>query len=236
VKIVPPADVDFWVYSELIREDVIGVSKANVRVGPGINYSSVGFVVKGDKVEVRGSNGEWSKIAPPVGCFLYISGKYVERFVEGRVKEKPSIIPEAPPEKEQGPSASEESVEVKPPPAAVKERTVFAEPVVASRVPERRTPAGVIPEERLVSSRKQGEEVRYAGILRPSGFVWRRPSKFRLVKHDESGRASTVCYVIGQESRLTEVVGTAVVISGKEYWIQGVRAPVVVPEKISRKR
>jgi SH3-like domain-containing protein len=233
VKIVPPEEVDLWVYSELVRDEAIAVSKVRVRAGPGINYSSVGFLTKGEKVTVRGTMGEWSKIRPPAGSFLYISGDYVERFVEEDV-ERERIVP---------PTASRETDYVLPPEAVDRTAPVVEEerPSVSrlpsirvpDRVPEKAPLPGILADETLVASKPQGEVVRYEGVLRPAGLVWRRPSKFRLVKHDDNGRAITVCYVLGRQSGLEKAVGAAVVISGREYWIQGVRAPVVVPDKVT---
>jgi uncharacterized protein YgiM (DUF1202 family) len=49
----------------------------NIRSGPGTNYYRCGKLNSGDRVEVVSSQFGWSRIAPPVGCFSWISMQYV---------------------------------------------------------------------------------------------------------------------------------------------------------------
>jgi len=81
-----------------------------------------------------------------------------------------------------------------------------------------------------------GKAVQYEGTLRRSGFVWRRPSRYRLVRFDAAGRAFTSCYVLGNETQLAGITGQKLLIKGREYWIQGAQHPVVVPEQIVRRK
>jgi hypothetical protein len=84
--------------------------------------------------------------------------------------------------------------------------------------------------DRLVESKPQGEQVRLRGTLRRVGWVWRSPASYRLVRHDEMGRAVTACYVLGDEQELAGHLGSRVELRGKAYWVQGVRYRVVVVE------
>ena len=93
----------------------------------------------------------------------------------------------------------------------------------------------VLEGKKLVSSVEQGKSVYYVGTLRPAGYVWKRPGKFRLTRKDSRGRAVTSCYVLGNESQLAGLRDSLLRVVGKEYWIQGVRYPVVVPEQIIQK-
>jgi len=87
--------------------------------------------------------------------------------------------------------------------------------------------------ELFVPGRGEGRPVLYDGVLRPVGMsVWRRPSRHRLVRYDYRGRAVTHCYVVGDAARLAEKEGQAVILSGKEFRVQGVKYPVVVVEQV----
>ena len=58
--------------------------------------------------------------------------------------------------------------------------------------------------------------------------------KYRLVREDQHGYAVTICYVGGDESRLAPLVGERLTVHGREKMIQGVRHPLLVPERIER--
>ena len=72
----------------------------------------------------------------------------------------------------------------------------------------------------------------YAGRLRPAGFIWNRPARYRVIGQDERGRAVTLCYLMDSGRDLDRLVGKAIVVSGREYWVQGLRLPVLVAESI----
>ena len=83
---------------------------------------------------------------------------------------------------------------------------------------------GSIDESRLVSSMEQGKMVILNGKLKRAGRTWRRPSEYRLVG---AGRRSVSCYVICENVDLDDLLGSTVTVSGKSYWVQGVRDMVV---------
>lgn len=288
VQIVPPSDVNLWVYGELVRGGVVAVARVLVRAGPGINYRSVGRLEKGEKVDARGIKGDWIKIAPPAGTVLWISGKYIEPAARRtkRAEKKPDRLVRRPPKPEHvrvrrvaaSTAYKKPDRMVRKPP---KPEHIPARPVVLSTVnrerklrsvvlppagssgtpgkpvrkPSKPAPKGLVAVEHkhrgktgssplppglagreLLSSRQQGRQVQYLGVLRPSALVWRRPSKYRLVRsRNEKSPAVTVCYVLGNEDQLASLVGRTLVIHGLEYWVQAVRHSVVVPEKIIKK-
>jgi hypothetical protein len=63
-------------------------------------------------------------------------------------------------------------------------------------------------------------------------FVWRRPSKYRLVGIGDSGRSVTLCYVLHPAIELEPLLGRRVIVAGAGYWQRGVRYPVVIPDGI----
>jgi hypothetical protein len=114
-------------------------------------------------------------------------------------------------------------------------RSSVAAPAVVPQAEEPPTPAGipsVLADKELVAGVVQGKSITHTGYLAPSGWVWRRPSKFRLLEEDSKGRSSTACYVLGNEAQLSGLQGQKIVIHGREYWIQGVRYSVVIPDRL----
>ncbi len=83
----------------------------------------------------------------------------------------------------------------------------------------------------LVAGAPQGAPVTMSGELRPAGLAIFRPSAYRLVDPLAPGPARTVCYVTGGAA-LGKAVGRRVSITGRKYWVQGVRAPVVVADSL----
>lgn len=249
IEILPPEKVSFWVYGELVKDGVIAASKVQVRVGPGINYRAVGELGKDEKISVRGEYREWLKIAPPPGCRLWVNKKYVDAV------DKPAVPETAVDQKSGGSSTDKKTVSaekpvilskpaVKPPilrvhdePAVLKKETppVHVQPPLPSRQTSSMSPEDSI-RGKMVSSKEQGRIIQYSGVLRRAGlFVWRQPSKYRLVVHDSHGEAVTLCHLLGNESQLVPLTDRPVTIHGREYWIQGVRQPVVIPDKIVSK-
>ncbi|MDD4870682.1 MAG: hypothetical protein PHR77_08980 [Kiritimatiellae bacterium] len=248
IEVIPPANVSFWVYGELLKDGIVAASKVKVRVGPGINYRSVGEIAKDEKVSVRGEYREWLKIASPLSCRLWINRKSVDPVDKAVSDENKNVLAGKFPVPEK-PAISGDKTTVFPSPVAVPpvprvlNSGVGTVPNVKSSISthdkqisaERRGPSR--PElairNNLVSSREQGRMVQYAGVLRRSGFfVWRQPSKYRLVTHDHNGVAATVCHVMGDERQLALMQDKSVVVNGKEYWVQGLRQSVVLSERI----
>jgi len=248
IKIIPPERVNFWVYGELVKEGVVLASKVQIRVGPGINYRSVGEIGKDTKISIRGEYREWLKISPPSGCRLWVNRKYVDPVDKAVVVETSKVAKETgnSPEKkvattdkstvlskqtvnlhisQRAPDVQTKTISKKDLPALQSGSVITRQQVVSS-------PEAAI-RDKLVSSREQGHAVQYGGILRYAGlFVWRQPSRYRLVVHDNNGVAITLCHVLGDEKQLLSMQDKTVTIQGREYWVQGVRQSVVIPDKI----
>ncbi len=79
IEVVPPTNIDFYVFSDYIRDGIVECSqKLNIRAGPGINFSIVGQLENGEKVTVRGTVSEWSRIMPPKNSSLWINRSLVD--------------------------------------------------------------------------------------------------------------------------------------------------------------
>jgi hypothetical protein len=212
VEIVPPDSVDVWAYREFIKDGMVTVDRLNLRAGPGINFSIVGSVANGQTVTTRGQFGEWVKVAP-VNASLWISREFVEPIVYEQQQEMPASPPPVQP------------VDVPPPVQGARAGTDSATVPQTPPVPS---------DMRLVPLPGQGRSVRMEGELKPTPFMINRPSAFRLVRK-EGVEMITVCYVRGNSSQLNSLLNEHLVIHGREYWVQGVRHPVVLVERIERR-
>jgi len=243
IAVVPPSSVDLWVYGELVKDGVVAVSDLRVRSGPGINYPPVGRLEKGRRIDVRGVQGDWIRIAPLDGCLVWISRDYVEDAAPA--KPEPKAVPPAP-----KPEVVAVTKPLSEPDLHVGAALPAPRPIPKADVPPQivrphpyrpvdtprpvRGPAPVVTQSpfigpgKMVASKVQGEEVSLVGMVRRSGWVWRRPSQYRLVQYDDLGRAITACYVLGDEQKLERCLNSRVTLHGKAYWVQGVRHKVVV--------
>jgi len=253
LAVAPPPDTDVWVYRELVVDGVVAVSKLRVRSGPGISYRPVGRVSKGDRVEERGRQGDWLKIAPPPDCAVYIHRDFVERAdaPAPAVKKPPAPKPAPPPDPvtRAAPAVTEPPQPVRPPPARPtprparppkwaeqRRRSPPSPPAAVAPAPARRAPLrrpDAIHPDRLVDARIQGVDAAVDGVLRRAVFVWRRPSRYRLVNYDAAGRAVTKYYVVGRDAELAAALDRRVRIEGETYWVQGARHPVLLAEDLT---
>jgi len=78
VKIIPPDNIDLWIYSSLVKDGKVAVNNAQVRSGAGLNFNVVGQLQRGDPVTNRGRVGDWLKIAPFPTAGVWITNAYVE--------------------------------------------------------------------------------------------------------------------------------------------------------------
>ena len=245
LAVTPPSSVDLCIHSELVKDGVVSASKAMVRGGPGINYRAVGTLRKGDAVNVRNTAGDWLKIEPPAGCVLWISRQYVEPL-EGVVEAaRPAAQPppgSATPPPAPLPSPLEATPVPKPPlpeiGPALKPAQATApvvSPVETRAPPQERAPwTSWLDPKSLAPSKAQGQEVTVSGVLRRALLVWRRPSRYCIVNYNANGVAIMSCYIAANQSQLEGLKGRHMTVYGREYWVQGVRHPVIVPERIVR--
>ncbi|MCS6771141.1 MAG: SH3 domain-containing protein [Kiritimatiellae bacterium] len=232
VEIIAPESVDVWAYREFIRDGVVTVNKLNLRAGPGINYSIVGSLPAGSPVTIRGQFGEWLKVAP-TNATLWVSREFVELT---------SLTPDAEMAPEAGglPERASSPEAPSPPSGPAEPGEQESAPRIHSSVPPAEESGGAVilpsaPSDlRLVPLEGQGRFVKYEGELKPAPFLINRPSDFRLVRR-QGVQWVTVCFVRGNTAQLKSLLNESLVIHGREYWVQGVRPPVVIVERIERR-
>lgn len=238
VSVIPPANVSLWVYGDLVKDGIVAASKAQVRAGPGISYRIVGALQKGQKLTVRETKEDWLKIAPPPGCALWISRKFIEPVGADKEADKQPLKTTPEPGVAAMPAKPQEETQ-----RAITPNTAAVAPHDAQAKPHLPTPAAgtqqsqsisdnySLDENDLIRTMEQGKHVEYEGVLNYSSFVLKRPSKYVLVVVDEKGRILDSCYVLGRDAQFEALVGRQVRVSGKQYWVQGVRYSVIAPDR-----
>ncbi len=217
VEVATPDKVDVWVHRDFVKDGVVSANKLFVRGGPGINYSVVGTMGRGEAFSVRGEFGEWLKIAPPASSSLWVSRQFVQ-----------VVQPEKPRPPEPRPVARPVPAPVPPPVPPVQLPPPVAPPVTAAQEPPPVAPPADLV---LIPLEGQGRFVQREGELRMVGFAFSSPSRYRLVRY-EGNRTVVICFVRGNNSQLNSFVGQRLLIRGREYWVRGADYPVVIPEQI----
>ena len=256
VRIVPPEDVSFWINNKLLEDSVVNVVKAQIRSGAGLNYSVVGQVERGTEVVERDRLGDWVKIAPPEGCYVWISKRYVE------VVPPPAPEPDPEPEVEPMAESSSESEacsslevaadvqevetlsesssddvdneDIVGPPLPPSGRTAFTPDGRRRTSADRLTPDG-INRDKLTSGAEQGKLGRYTGQLVRTGATSTSPSRYRLVAR-ERGTQYTVCFVLGKNDQLDKLLDRQMTVEGPVYWFRYNQDPAVLAEQILLKK
>jgi len=212
-EVAPPERLDVWVHRDFVRDSVVQTASLQVRSGPGINYHRVGALKKGDTVQVRGEFGEWLKIAPPPSVSLWVHRDYLQFPTPPKAPSPGTETAAAPP-----PS-------IPPPPPLRPPVAPDSRPVAPPRPAP--PPAGL----KLSDAPNQGRVVQREGVVKPVGYLFGRPSRFQLVV-ERVNRMETLCYLYGNDEQLSGFQNRRLAIEGREYWIQGVRQPMLVIERI----
>jgi uncharacterized protein YgiM (DUF1202 family) len=92
IEVEAPAAVDVYAHRDFVQAGVVTAQPLNLRAGPGINYSRVGALDRGTRVDVRGEFGDWLKLAPSPEVSLWVSADLVQLSTP-----EPAPPPPAPP-------------------------------------------------------------------------------------------------------------------------------------------
>lgn len=226
VEIKPPEQIDFWIANEFVTDDTVVVNKLNARAGAGINYTVVGVFNRGDKVVRRGSFGEWLKVAAPADARLWVNRSLVEIVNPAA----PLLPPEAAP-----------AIFTEIPTNAVVDETVATAPAVEENEPivlQVRDEAPAVqppPDLRLIPLDGQGRVVQREGILKKAPAIFSKPpGTHRLVKR-EGNSVVTTAYLRGDVKRMNSLLEQQLVVRGQEFWVEEVKAPVIVVESMEKR-
>lgn len=254
VEVAAPAAADLWVTKSFVQmpANTIGANRVNVRAGPGINYNVVCTLALGDVVEPRGEEvAEWLKIAPPASARLWVSREYVE-ILSG---DAPAVAAAEPAESTANVAESPAKTGSDEPKKAAKKRKSKAKdqeaeapevpamppadlptPIVAPSVPEKDVALREIPvpapaDLKLIPLEGQGRLTEVEGELRAAPLINEAPTRYRVVRWQDN-RWQILCHVYGEASKFRSLQDKRVALKGRQYWIQGAAAPVLVPDQV----
>ncbi len=107
-RIALPKSVAVWVHGPLVNRPAgtVQARELNFRTGPGLNYSVLGQLKRGDVVTVIQESGGWLQIEPPAGAVAYIASRLLGGEVPPPVVTTPA------------PSSARPVVPLQPPPPA----------------------------------------------------------------------------------------------------------------------
>lgn len=250
VGVEPPSGAFAWIHQDYVSDGKVSVARLNARSGPGINYSVLGRLGRGAEVAPVETFGEWIKIPAPRDGRLWVHQDYLDPVAapapeaptpatgtgtgwvtmssggtsSGGVRQVVSVTRAEPPEAGAGADAPQSS------------SSDPADPAVQAADPEDPADTASLPypppeDMDLVPLEGQGGAGSYEGSLSRVKYLIGRPTRFELVS-EKGGRRSTVCYVHGNRDQLDGLVGRNMRVTGKTYWIQDLKCPVMVPEKI----
>jgi SH3-like domain-containing protein len=206
----PPATAPVWVHASFVTNAQVK-SRLNVRGGPGINFSSIAVLQKGDTVKVRSTFGDWLQIEAPTSSVLWVHKDFVTGM-EGPTSPPPVSLSIAD-------TNAVPPIEVATPPVVVTPEKTPAPPELAAK--------GLKPEI------QQGVRKIWEGQVQPIDFLFNRPGNYRLVRAGGESGTITVCYLKGNDAQLSSFVGRKVQVTGWEYWLNQTDLPVIVPETIA---
>ncbi len=204
----PPATAPVWVHTAFVTNEQVK-SRLNVRGGPGINFSSIAVLQKGDAIKVRSTFGDWLQIEAPPSSVLWIHKDFVTLADNATSAPPVSVV----------------AVESNALPVAVVPPQVV--PPVRTPAPPELAAKGLKPEI------QQGVRKVWEGQVQPIDFIFNRPGNYRLVRASGEGPSITVCYLKGNDAQLSSFVGRRVQVTGWEYWLDQTDLPVIVPETIA---
>lgn len=239
IEVAAPATADLWILKEYIQQpqNTIGANRVNVRAGPGIAYSVVDTLELGDPVEPRGEELQgWLKIAPPPNAFLWVSREYVE-IPDGTNMASAAEAASADDTEKDNAQSGKTSARAKQAAAtAAAPVPALPTPIVSPSVPVSDSSGREIPVPppanlKLIPLAGQGRFMEVTGKLRAAPLINEAPTRYRVVRW-QNNRWQVLCHVYGEATKFRSLQDKTVRLKGREYWIQGAAAPVLVPDQI----
>ncbi len=214
VCVEPPDHVSVWIYRELVRDGVVLADKSRLRSGAGLTFRPVGSLNKGDRVEVRGSYGDWLRIKPPPEVCFWMLRDQVEPLAAMQPEGADTNL-----------TAEVGVVSVTNAPVfAASNVVVRAEPVAVLTRPVPAELRGYV----LDNTQEQGVPVMLSGIL-DWGTVGAVAAPFCLVARQADGDTAPVCHLMAPALTYSPHVGSTVSVEGTRWRVKGSDLPVVIP-------
>jgi len=77
-RIQMPANTPVWIFASYLKDHKVAVSKANLRAGPGENYSIVGRVAKGKELTEIRTVENWTEVQTPEEAYGFIDASLLK--------------------------------------------------------------------------------------------------------------------------------------------------------------
>lgn len=249
----PPEKVRCWIHKDFVQDGKVTVKELTVRAGASINYPRIGSLFRGDAVTPRETFGDWLCIPPPTNAAVWIHRELLDVPPAAKVaaETSPLSVPNnSEPAADSSPvlpvATNEMAVKISPsnPTAPASEATtplqhqaVVMPPRVMAGATGSGTPTNSPPQVpadlNLIPVPGQGSVVQHEGFVKSSPYVL-APGRYRLAVRKGS-QLETVCFLRGNTQQLATLVDEYFMMQGREYWVQGVREPLLVIERIERR-
>ena len=113
---------------------------------------------------------------------------------------------------------------------------VIPTPLVSPSVPVKDSAVREIPVPppanlKLIPLEGQGRITEVEGELRAAPLINEAPTRYRVVRW-QNNRWQILCHVYGEAAKFRSLQDKRVSLKGREYWIQGAAAPVLIPDQV----
>lgn len=260
VEVVPPERVRCWVHKDFIQDGKVAVKELTVRAGASINYPRIGSLFRDDPVTPRETFGEWLCIPPPTNSSVWVHRDLLEvpgdavaspadavaatpvREAEGTPAAPAVVAPPMPMPSDVAGTTNTPTLVIPSPPAPrvfLSTGTSAVTTIIAhieDAPPTNAAASGQIApptDLNLVPLPGQGVIVLREGFVKPAPYVL-APGRYRLASK-KGNQLETVCFLRGNSQQLSGLIDEYLAMQGREYWVQGVREPVLVIERIERR-
>lgn len=247
VGVAPPSGIRCWIHKDFVQDGRVSVKELSVRAGASINYPRIGSLFRGDPVTPRETFGEWLCVAPPTNAVVWVHRELLDVPALARAAEEAAAMP--PPEaavvvRDEAPAvlATNAAAEKIRPSAPEKPSVPSGTPLThqavvmppGSQAGTATNAAAQPPSDlNLVPLPGQGSVAQHEGYVKPSPYLF-APGKYRLARK-KGNTLETVCFLRGNSKQLAELADQYLLMQGSEYWVQGVREPVLVIDRIERR-
>lgn len=211
-QVVPPTNVGVWVNASFVKQGVVTTDRLLVRGGPGSTFREIGAVRRGTRLVPLETRGDWLKCQPPEGVTVWVSVALIAP-VPVPVAPKAAISPQAAP--------------VVTPVVVTVTTTVWrgdSGPGTAV------LPPGLLRQD-LAMVMGQGSTAQYQGTVDRVPIAFLHCSSYRLVSQ-EGGRATTLCYLRGNDEQMPSFMGRRLSVSGREFWLKAEKAPLLYLDEV----
>ena len=215
LKVAPPASAHVWISREYV-EIVSGAAPAAAG-----DEKTAKNDDNGEKIAKKSKKSEKTE---------EISEKTDENAAEAAAEEE-----KAP--KKRKSKAKTEEIAPEALEAARAAEAALPTPIVSPSIPAkedavaRDIPVPPPADLKLIPLEGQGRLSEVEGELRAAPLINEAPTRYRVVRW-QNNRWQSLCHVYGEAAKFRSLQDKRVRVKGREYWIQGAAAPVLIPDQV----